>query len=90
MIVWLWDAPGTTRSASGVSAGLVEAQKAAQGCLDRGQAVIALVEEARLLDGSDVLEAYYQRLGRRWRALRAEDGAVRWDQPVGLPAREVP
>lgn len=84
VIVWLWDTLGADCGACGVCTDRARAQQAAQACLEAGRAVTALVQQAHLVDGSEVLTAYYQRFGQPWRARRAGNGAVRW---TPLPER---
>jgi hypothetical protein len=86
VIVWLWDAPGAACSACGISTDFAMAQEAVQACLAGGQANTALVEEAWLVTGTEVLDPYYQRLGRRWQARRSRDGTIRWHPAAELIA----
>jgi len=85
VIVWLWDAAGPACRASGVSADIARAREAARACLTAGQATTALVQAAELVDGTDVLDPYYDRFGRRWQARRTRRGAYRW-HPLAAPA----
>jgi hypothetical protein len=77
VIVWLWDAPGPNRCARGVTVDYARAQEAARACLTADQAATALVQAAELVAGSDVLDPYYARFGRRWQARRTRSGEIR-------------
>jgi hypothetical protein len=87
VIVWLWDAPGLARCASGVTINYARAQEAARVCLTAGQATTALVQAAELVVGADVLDPYYDRFGRRWQARRTRGCGIRWHP---LPRRPEP
>jgi hypothetical protein len=84
--LWLWDAPGPARSASGVSTDRTSAQRAAPDCLASGQAATALFQEAELVTGSTALAPRYQRIGGSWPAARTSNGAIRWQPPAALAA----
>jgi hypothetical protein len=79
VIVWLWDAPGPDRCARGVTLDYARAREAARACLTAEQAATALVQAAKLVAGSDVLDPYYVRFGRRWQGRRTMGGEIRWD-----------
>ena len=78
MIVWLWDAPGLARCASGVTIDYARAREAARACLTAGQATTALVQAAELVVGRNVLDPCYARFGESWQARRTRGGGIRW------------
>lgn len=78
MSVWLWEAPGPARCATGVSRARSGAQLAAQDCLISGQAASATIQEAELVNGADVLTSCYRPIGERWQASRTRGGVIRW------------
>jgi hypothetical protein len=86
VIVWLWDAPGPDRCARGVTIDYARARDAARACLTADQAATALVQAAELVAGSDVLDPYYARFGRRWQARRTGNGGIRWQPLAARPA----
>jgi hypothetical protein len=84
--MWLWDAPGPTHSACGVSSDRVNAQLAARACLVSGQASAALVQEAELVTSAGALTPSHRRFGGCWGASRTRDGAIRWRPLAALAA----
>jgi hypothetical protein len=85
VIVWLWDAPGPARCASGITVDRARAEEAARACLTDGQASTALIQAADLVAGPDVLDFYYARFGRRWQARRTKGGGIRWHPLAARP-----
>lgn len=86
MTVWLWDAPAPGYSVRGVTLEFLAAQSAAKLCLEAGQATVAVVQEAELVFADAGLESCYRRIGGRWQASRARNGAVRWRHLPALAA----
>jgi hypothetical protein len=77
--VFLWDADGPKMSSAGVRGTFDAACHAAEACLASGQAAVALVEEARVVMGSDSLTRVYLRT-REWRPSRGAGGAISWQR----------
>ncbi len=76
MIVWIWDASGSTASACGV-AGTAEAALDAAGALvTSGKAEAARVEQAAIVLGTTLSYGYCP-TGRAWRA-RLVAGRLTW------------
>lgn len=78
MIVFLWDACGSSRF-YGVSDDESRARQAAESCIGRGAAGSARVEVVQLVTGFAALTSHYKRTGRGWTAQRhRQDGVVTW------------
>jgi hypothetical protein len=80
MIVWLWDAPGTTTSACGMSRDPVDARQAASAHLASGAAAGATVQAATLVSNPGATHPHYARFGPAWQATRASNGEIRWHE----------
>jgi hypothetical protein len=78
MIVWLWDAYGPVRGGRGITSDKTRAVKAAEACMRSGDAVVARVESAQVILGTDSLTSGYLRTGEGL-AGRCGDTGVRWD-----------
>lgn len=85
MIVWLWDAPGPTRAARGVTDDEATARRAAETCLRSGQARSAAVEKAHAVLGVRSLTSGYERTGDGWTAECRQDRRISWTPLPGSP-----
>jgi len=86
LIVWLWDAPGESSSARGVSDNQATAQEDAESLLISGQATSAVVQAARLIDDPHATEARYARFGSRWEGTRTRNGNLHWREQATQPS----
>jgi hypothetical protein len=77
-IVYLWQADGPLNGGRGVCGELGSAREAAEGCLRRGAATGAVVEEAVPEIGIRTLADGYCRTGEAWRAEPAPGGGITW------------
>jgi hypothetical protein len=75
--VWLWDANGPARSASGVTADDGKAKNAAEQGMNATGALTATVEQATHLAGSGWMHSGYHRTGTGWTATR-KGTRIRW------------
>jgi len=90
MIVWFWDAPGTTTSACGISRDPVDARQAAAAQLASGTATSATVQAAALVSNLDATHPRYARFGPTWQATRTSNGEIRWHEQAATPATQPP
>jgi hypothetical protein len=70
IMVWLWEADGPGRSASGVTADEGTARDAARTAMITTGAVTATVEQAAHLAGGGWMRSGYSRTGTGWAASR--------------------
>ncbi len=75
--VWLWDADGPGRSASGVTADDGAARDAAEEGMITTGAITATVEKATHLGGGGWMRSGYSRTGTGWTAKR-KGSRIRW------------
>jgi hypothetical protein len=75
--VWLWDAEGPGRSASGVTADDGKAKNAAEEGMITTGAATATVEQATHLAGGGWIRSGYHRTGTGWTASRT-GSRIRW------------
>ena len=85
MIVWLWDACGPKRGGCGITSDRARAVKAAEGLLRGGHAVVARVESALVISGTQSLTFGYLRTGEGLTG-RSGDRGVRWEPLTERPA----
>ena len=90
MIVWLWDAPGTTTNTCGVSSDQSAAREAARACVASGTAPAAVIQAATLVSNPDATDPYYARFGPRWQATRTTTGEIRWRELTAPPSAVTP
>jgi hypothetical protein len=77
--VWLWDADGPSRSASGVSTHEGAARDAAREAMMSTGASMATVEQAAHHAGGGWMQSGYSRTGTGWTITRSGD-RVRWSR----------
>lgn len=86
VILYLWDVPGPSCAARGVTSSEVHARQAAETFLTGGYATDAVVEKAILGLGAGSMTYGYQRTGPAWHALLT-DGRVTWTCSAELRTR---
>lgn len=75
--VWIWDADGPGRSASGVTDDDGAARRAAEEGMIASEATTATVERAMHLGGGGWMRSGYSRTGIGWTARRS-GGRIKW------------